>query len=128
LVHDITPCDDLPNFEGLLSSCVTEFPFAKRDLTIVEVVGTGIFENPVGTAQEVTPAAPLTQSEDGVSDPVKEINQKPPERKRRKLPEIPKIHQSKKQKKIDSIHSNFLSSLFLLTITQKIWISNELRH
>lgn len=98
LVHDITPCDDLPNFEGLLSSCATEFPFAKRESTIVEEGSTGIVQTSVGTTENV-PAAP--HPEDGAdNDPVKEINHKPLERKRRKLPEIPKIHQSKLSKHI----------------------------
>jgi hypothetical protein len=100
LVHDITPCDDLPNFEGLLSSCATEFPFAKRESTIVEEGSTGIVQTSVGTTENV-PAAP--HPEDGAAnDPVKEINHKPLERKRRKLPEIPKIHQSKLSKHISS--------------------------
>lgn len=100
LVHDITPCDDLPNFEGLLSSCATEFPFANRESTIVEEGSTGIVQTSVGTTENV-PAAP----EDGTTnDPVsvKEINHKPLERKRRKLPEIPKIHQSILSKHISS--------------------------
>ncbi|KZS20985.1 JNK-interacting protein 1 isoform X1 [Daphnia magna] len=88
LVHDITPCDDLPNFEGVLSSCVTETPFANRESIIVEEVCTG-------TTPETVTIAPV-QAEDDASNPAKEFNQKPPERKRRKLPEIPKIHQHQK--------------------------------
>nr|CAH0110372.1 unnamed protein product [Daphnia galeata] len=104
LVHDITPCDDLPNFEGLLSSCITEFPFAKRDSTIAEE----ITSTSVASAKEIVAAPPTSsQREDAASDPastiIKEINQKPPERKRRKLPEIPKIHQKLDFKRIPSL-------------------------
>lgn len=92
LVHDITPCDDLPNFEGVLSSCVTETPFANRESIIVEEVCTG-------TTPETVTIAPV-QAEDDASNPAKEFNQKPPERKRRKLPEIPKIHQHQSMSRV----------------------------
>jgi hypothetical protein len=112
LVHDITPCDDLPNFEGLLSSCITEFPFAKRDSTIAEE----ITSTSVASAKEIVAAPPTSsQREDAASDPastiIKEINQKPPERKRRKLPEIPKIHQSK-------LPNSWLNFNFVITYNQ----------
>lgn len=64
---------------------MTETPFANRESIIVE-------ELCAGTSAEIVTIVPV-QAEDDVSNPVKETNQKPPERKRRKLPEIPKIHQ-----------------------------------
>ena len=84
LVHDITPCEDLPSFEGLLSSSVSDSPFANREPTIVEETST----TTAGTAS----ACVATSQEVGL-DPVTQFK-KPPERKRRKLPEIPKIYQS----------------------------------
>lgn len=79
LVHDITPCEDVPDFEGMLSSCISEAPFGGRESTIAE-------ESSTYNGPEVVVAHP--SRENGQESPV-DIK-KPPERRRRKLPEIPK--------------------------------------
>lgn len=71
LAHDITPCDDAPSFEGLLSA--SGVPFAPPERIPEENTGAS------------TAKASMKSTPDDSGD-----QKKPAERKRRKLPEIPK--------------------------------------
>lgn len=64
LAHAITPCEDLPNFETLLASFETSMSIKGNSETIQEEESSAIKVEPP----------------------------KPPERRRRKLPDIPKIY------------------------------------
>lgn len=84
LAHDITPCEDLLNFDGLFSSCVTQTSFNNREMAILDQTCT--------TGKVLEASFPLAEDSRDQSTELK----KPPERRRRKLPEIPKHHQSSK--------------------------------
>lgn len=85
LAHAITPCEDLPNFETLLASFETSMSIKGNPETIPE----------------------------DESNAIKVEPPKPPERRRRKLPEIPKIYL---QQSINfmSRQKAFSSSLYFL--------------
>ena len=81
LAHDITPCEELPNFESLFSS----FGTTDKPLNVIRESMT------VEESTSISDAAALLD----VQEPTVDTN-KPPQRKRRKLPEIPKTPSSKK--------------------------------